>query len=124
MLVHVLACFFVTWVLTTSTFPLVAIPRERFISRWATWDASDDPEFVPDPKVSITDKPTNLFMRSLAYLAECVWCMGFWVTLAFYGILHAVGKVPFEVENVLATAAGVGLTGVLLGVVGSWERRG
>lgn len=122
MVITILACYYITWVITASRFPLIALPRDKFINRWATWDASNDPEFVPDPKKSITDKPTNLLMRSLAYLSECAWCMGFWVALGYHAILGKWGSVPFSVQSVLATAAGVGIASTIIKVIGSWER--
>lgn len=122
MLITIAACYFVTWLITAAAFPLLRIPREKFVNRWATWDASADPNFKPDPKISISDKKTNLLMRSLAYLWECAWCMGFWVSLGYHAILNSVSGVPFSMQNVLATAAGVGVTATLVKVIGSWER--
>jgi hypothetical protein len=121
-LTTVLACYFLAWLITTSTFPLIAMPRNSFVRRWATWDATDDPDFTLDEAVSLSGQKTNIYMRSLAYLVECTWCTGFWVTLCFYLVSDKIGHVPFDLGTVLATAAGVGVVSTLVSVLGSWER--
>lgn len=76
--IMVLACHRITRLITRDEIPFIAVPRAAFVNRWSTYDPGLDGT-VPDQRVSITGKPTNLFMRSWAYLAECDWCMALWV---------------------------------------------
>lgn len=69
-----LATHRVTRFVTRDQLPLVAIPREAFVSRWAAYDEPEDMKGV-----GIHAKGTNVFMRSLAYLWECDWCTSVWV---------------------------------------------
>lgn len=72
----VLATHRATRLMTRDAIPLIAIPREAFVQRWASY--ADQPE--DQRNVSINGKKTNAFMRSIAYLWECDWCMSIWVT--------------------------------------------
>lgn len=68
-----LATYRGTRLVTRDKLPLIDLPREAFVQRWGVYtDAGDKTR-------SISGKPTNLFMRSLAYLWECDWCMSMWV---------------------------------------------
>jgi len=69
-----LATHRVTRLVTRDAMPLVAVPREKFVSRWAAYD---EPEEMKG--VGIHPKGTNVVMRSLAYLWECDWCASVWV---------------------------------------------
>lgn len=116
-LIILLACYYVTWVICASRFPLIALPRDAFVNRWASWDVSADPDVALDPKVSLTGHKTNIIMRSLAYLLECFWCMGFWVSMGFYLVLDKCSHVPFDMKNVLATSACIGILATVVYVV-------
>lgn len=63
-----------TRLLTRDALPLIATPRTRFVNRWAAYD---EPEEMKG--VAVHPKGTNIFMRSVAYLWECDWCMSVWV---------------------------------------------
>ena len=69
-----LATHRVTRFLTRDSLPLIDVPRANFVNRWAVYDAP--PEMKGQP---VHPKGTNIFMRSVAYLWECDWCMGVWV---------------------------------------------
>lgn len=69
-----LATHRVTRLVTRDQLPLIAVPRERFTSRWAAYDEPEDMRGV-----AVHPKGTNVFMRSLAYLWECDWCTSVWV---------------------------------------------
>jgi len=68
-----LATYRATRLVTRDKLPLIDIPREAFVQRWGVYEDAED------KTVSINGKRTNLFMRSLAYLWECDWCMSVWV---------------------------------------------
>lgn len=69
-----LATHRVTRIVTRDTLPLIAEPREAFVSRWGTYADA------PDKRISINSKRTNVVMRSAAYLWECDWCASVWVS--------------------------------------------
>ena len=60
--------------ITRDAMPIIAVPRERFVNRWAAYD---EPEEMRG--VALHPKGTNVFMRSAAYLWECDWCASVWV---------------------------------------------
>lgn len=64
-----------TRLITRDALPLIAVPRERFVGRWAAYD-----EPAEMKGVGIHPKGTNIIMRSLAYLWECDWCTSVWVS--------------------------------------------
>jgi len=66
----------VTRLITRDAIPIIAVPREAFAQRWAT---AADAKTREDRRQSIGGRPTNLVMRSLAYLWECDWCASVWV---------------------------------------------
>lgn len=65
----------VTRLITRDAIPIIAVPREAFVSRWAT--AADAPP--ESSRLSLTGRKTNLVMKSIAYLWECDWCASVWV---------------------------------------------
>lgn len=73
-----LATHRITRFITRDQLPVIAVPRDAFVNRWAAPDLAG-PGGVIDVRLSITDKPTNIVMRSLAYLWECDWCTSVWV---------------------------------------------
>jgi hypothetical protein len=60
---------------TRDKFPLICVPRDKFVERWGVY-ADAEPH---ERGKSISGKKTNLFMRSLAYAVECDWCTSMWV---------------------------------------------
>lgn len=66
----------ITRLIARDALPLVAVPREKFVFRWGGFsDAKTDAE----KRMTMSGKPTNGFMKSLAYLVECDWCVSMWV---------------------------------------------
>lgn len=98
-----LASFRGTRLVTRDKFPLIAIPRDAFVERWGVY------EDAKDKKISINGKRTNLFMRSLAYLWECDWCTGVWVSGAVVYAATFYVSVPYAVLVWLAASAVTGL---------------
>lgn len=93
---------------TRDKHPAVRIPRDAFVNRWSAFD--DAPEGVTlDPKLSITGKKTNVFMRSLAYLWECDWCMSVFVSGILTLITAHVASVPYPALVWLAASSIAGL---------------
>lgn len=90
--------------ITKSTHPIIGIPREKFVQRWAAYDQGPD-GLKPDQKTSITGKPTNLFMRSVAYLWECHWCMSFFVSATLTSGTTLFTSVPLPWLMWLAASA-------------------
>lgn len=85
-LIICLATHRVTRLITRDALPLIAIPREAFAQRWATFVDDKSPEAR---RTSLNGKKTNIFMASIAYLWECDWCTSIWVavgltTAAYY----------------------------------------
>lgn len=76
MLLLILATHRVTRFMTRDAFPLIAVPREAFVQRWARYS---DAKTREEKRRAIGGKTTNVFMASLAYLWECDWCMSIWV---------------------------------------------
>lgn len=71
-----LATHRVTRLITSDGIPLIATPRDAFVQRWGVFS---DAKTRENRKTSIGGKPTNGFMRSLAYLWECPWCVSVYV---------------------------------------------
>lgn len=67
----------VTRFITRDKIPLIALPRKKFVDRWAGYDNAP-PEMYN--VAAISGKRTNLLMRSLVELWECDWCVGVWVS--------------------------------------------
>lgn len=109
-LILVLASHRVTRLITRDKLALIKVPRDWFVERWITYD--DAPPEMDN--VSISGHKTNIFMRSLAYLAECDWCMGVWVSAiltygsTYFFVLPWNGWFPWVLVGA-ATASGVGL---------------
>jgi len=72
----ILATHRVTRIITRDQIPLIAVPREAFAQRWATYVGA---KTYDEKHTSLNGKKTNIVMRSLAYLWECDWCMSVWV---------------------------------------------
>jgi len=71
-----LATHRITRLITRDAIPLIAIPREAFAQRWATFA---DAKTSEERRTSIGGKRTNIVMSSLAYLWECDWCTSAYV---------------------------------------------
>lgn len=98
-----LAAYRLTRLWTRDKLPFIHLPREAFVERWGVYEQQ------ADKKMSINGKKTNLVMRSLAYLWECDWCSGVWVSgLLVWGLTIFV-SVPSPYLTWGATAAAVGL---------------
>lgn len=118
LIVMALAAVYVTRFFTQGKFPLVEMPREAFVRRWGVY--VDEPDKTM-PICRTTDprdddkRRTNLAMRSLAYLAECDWCQGFWWSCAITATVVAAGaSVPLPFLTPFALAAVVGISAELL----------
>ena len=100
----------VTRLITRDKLAIVKVPRDRFVQRWATFDKV--PEELADEmrNTSLSGQKTNIIMRSLAYLIECDWCMGFWISgIMTYGSTYYMDYPwPWWVIA-LAVSTGVGL---------------
>lgn len=79
--------------LTRDKLGIIAAPREVFTNRWATFDLNADGS-KPNQKISVNGKPTNVVMRSLAYLWECDWCMSVWVGGILIFVTQSLISVP------------------------------
>lgn len=105
-----LATHRITRFITRDKHPAMAIPRKKFTDRWSIYDEAP-PGVKINPKVSVTGKPTNLFMRSAAYLWECDWCMAIIVGGILTLITARMASVPlpwlmwFAVASVAALIA-------------------
>lgn len=110
-IVLILATHRVTRLITRDALPIIAIPREAFANRWATF--ADAP---PERKwEGISGKKTNIVMSSIAYLWECDWCTSMWVaaaltTIAYY--LTPLGDQHVYVAVLVGLAASTG-TGLI-----------
>lgn len=106
-----LATYRVTRLITRDKLPLIALPRDKFVERWGVYEDEPDKTIPIGVRDRIQDgRRTNLFMRSLAYLWECDWCMSIWVgALVVYAVNYYVG-VPLPVLQWLAASA---VTGIL-----------
>lgn len=108
-----LASHRLTRLITRDKLALIKVPRDWFVSRWATFDKVP-PDLAREMRnKSLSGKKTNIVMRSLAYLIECDWCMGFWVSgIMTYGSTYYMDYPwPWWVVS-LAVASGVGLIAV------------
>lgn len=109
--VLILATHRVSRLITRDALPIIAIPREAFASRWATF--ADAP---PDRKwESPSGKTSNIVMSSVAYLWECDWCVSIWVaaaltTLAYW--LTPLGDQHWYIAVLVGLAASTG-TGLI-----------
>lgn len=124
-----LASFRLTRVITRDKLPLIDLPREAFVRRWGAWeDSMRVTDEIKRNRIvrawrylfaseweSIGSKPehllrTNLIMKSLAYLWECDWCTGIWVSGALVAVTAHYVSIPLPFLQWLAVAA---LTGLL-----------
>lgn len=106
-----LATYRVTRLITRDKLPLIALPRDKFVERWGVYEDEPDKTIPIGVRDRIQDgRRTNLFMRSLAYLWECDWCMSIWVgALVVYAVNYYV-DVSLPVLQWLAASA---VTGIL-----------
>lgn len=113
-----LATHRVTRLLTYDKFPPICAPREAFVQRWGVYmyDAQGNPLSAEEKKISIGGKQTNAFMRSLAYLWECDWCMSIWVGS---GLTYLTWRWTETMIWILIALAASGITGL----VASTEKR-
>ena len=110
LLILTVASHRVTRLVTRDKIPLIALPRKKFVNRWAGYDDAP-PEMY---NVSISGKKTNLFMRSLVELWECDWCVGVWVSAILTFVSTRFITLPWNgwwvwVLVALTVASGVGL---------------
>lgn len=118
-----LAAFRLTRLITRDKLPLIHLPREAFVQRWGAWEdaqrRTDDVKRNPVVRAwrwlfgadwdSLGGKRTSLTMKSLAYLWECDWCMGLWVSA---GVVYSAAQftdVPWPWLQWLAAATLTGL---------------
>lgn len=133
-LLLVVASFRVTRFITRDKLPLIEIPREAFVERWGAFDGvkrqiHEGPRrwwlvrawrwlFAMEfPAIRGGNTYTNLVMKSAAYLWECDWCMGVWVS---GGVVYAATlyvSVPYPVLVWLTAAAATGLIASYEGVL-------
>jgi hypothetical protein len=106
-----LAAYRTTRFITRDKLPLIDSPREAFVQRWGVYADQED------KKTSINGKKTNVFMRSLAYLWECDWCTGVWVSGALVYALTFFVSMPLPLLTAGAVAAGVGLLAEAEGLI-------
>lgn len=69
----------VTRLIVADSMPLLAAPREVFVRRWGRFGDAVTKE---DKRKTMSGKPTNAVMSSLAYLWECPWCASMYVAPA------------------------------------------
>lgn len=98
-----LSTYRVTRLMTRDRLPLIAIPRERFVRRWGVWDEPEEMRGRP-----IDPRGTNIFMRSVAYLWECDWCMSMWTGGILTAITAQIVSIPLPVLVWLASSAFAG----------------
>jgi hypothetical protein len=127
-----LAAHRITRLLTRDKLPFIDIPRDRFVNRWGVYDGvgriKDDVrrnalvrafrwfwanEF---PAIDGAHR-TNLVMKSLAYLWECDWCMGVWVSGALVWVTNYYVEVPYPFLVWPAIASITGLIASYEGVI-------
>lgn len=105
------AVYRLTRLITRDKLPLIALPREKFVERWGVYEDEPDKTIPIGVRDRMQDgRRTNLFMRSLAYLWECDWCMSIWVGA---GVVYAVNyyvDVPYPFLMWLMSSA---ITGIL-----------
>lgn len=95
----------VTRLVTRDAIPIIAVPRELFVNRWARFT---DAKTREDKARSIGGKKTNVIMASLAYLWECDWCTSVWVgAVITYGAYEFtdLGDESWYVAVLIAAAA-------------------
>jgi len=108
-LLAVFATFRVTRLITRDEIPIIALPREAFVQRWATYIDAKTPE---KRRVSLTHKKTNIVMSSLAYLWECDWCMSVWVAAGIgIGTFHWIDAWWWQI--ILLAASASAITGLI-----------
>lgn len=128
-----LAAHRITRLLTRDKLPLIDIPREAFVSRWGAYDGAgrikDDVRrnwlvrtfrwfFAAEfPAIKGGGVRTNLVMKSLAYLWECDWCMGVWVSSALVYATTFYVSVPYPVLTAAVAATVTGLVASYEGVL-------
>lgn len=101
----VVATHRVTRLITRDQVPVIAVPREAFAQRWATYAEA---KTYDEKHTSLNGKKTNIVMRSLAYLWECDWCMSVWVGAATsLGTYHWMTERWWQWVLVAATASSV-----------------
>ncbi len=96
----------VTKFITRDKFPPMAEPRDAFVERWGVY--VDAPK--SERKTSISGRPTNYLMRSLAYLWECDWCTSVWVAA---GLTWLTWRYPETLQWVLLVLAASDVTGLI-----------
>lgn len=118
-----LAAFRLTRLITRDKLPLFHAPREAFAQRWGSYEDAQRQRNVEDPRwqrpwrwlfacefESVNERNrTSMFMKSLAYLWECDWCMGIWVSGGVVYTTVQFADVPLPYLQWLAAAALVGL---------------
>lgn len=72
-----MATYRITRLITRDKIPIIAVPRELFVQRWATYESTELSN--ENQHISLNGSHTNFIMRSLAYLWECDWCVSIWV---------------------------------------------
>lgn len=130
-----LAAHRITRVITRDKLPLIDIPREAFVKRWGVYDGM---ERVKDdvtrnalvrswrwfwaaefPAIDGAHR-TNLVMKSLAYLWECDWCMGMWVSAGLVYVANLYVSVPYPFLTALVAS---GVTGLLASYEGVLDKK-
>ena len=116
-LLLILATHRVTRIITRDALPIIAIPREAFAQRWASFaDARTKEEKSRSVGWDTNgNKKTNIFMSSVAYLWECDWCTSIWVATALTTttyVLTPLGDQPWWIAVLLGLAASSG-TGLI-----------
>lgn len=110
-----------TRLITRDKLPLIGVPRELFICRWGTYETDEGkPEVTQARRVSLTGRPTNLLMSSLAYLWECDWCMSIWVGS---GLTYLTWRWPETLLWVLLALSASTLTGLLAKAESALDKR-
>lgn len=96
----------VTRMVTFDKVPFLKKPRDAFVNRWGVWDAPKEMKGKP-----IHPKGTNRFMSAIAYMIECDWCAGFWVSGILTGIhVLVTGAHPWYAFLLwMASSSAVGL---------------
>lgn len=106
-----LATYRVTRLITRDKLPLIALPRDKFVERWGVYEDEPDKTIPIGVRDRLLDgRRTNLFMRSLAYLWECDWCMSIWIGAAMVYAVNYYVDLPYPVLQWLAASA---ITGIL-----------
>jgi len=117
LLLLILAGYWITRLVTRGKLPIVEIPRDAFVTRWGVyvddprpkWDKHKIWNTIFGKRQAIGGKNTNLVMSSLAYLWECDWCMGAWVSAGLVYMTDLYISVPHPYLMCFAVAGAVGL---------------